>query len=174
MSYRDLEAQLLSSLSDSLAADGLDIEDLTVRLAGRRRLVRLLVDSDAGVSLDKVAELSKSISAELDRTNLMGEQPYVLEVSSPGIERPLALPRHWRRNTGRQVRVHFSDDREPLLGRIVSSDDSNVTLAGPDGPVVVPYDEVAKAIVQVDFKGDRRSPDGASTEGAPNEDSENA
>ena len=66
--------------------------------AGKRRILRIAVDKDGGVTLDDVAEATREISRVLDASDAMGEQPYTLEVTSRGVDRPLTLPRHWRRN----------------------------------------------------------------------------
>lgn len=84
---------------------GMDLESVKVTTAGRRRLLRMVVDSDRGVSLDDAALASRELSAKLDASDVMGDMPYTLEVSSPGVDRPLAQPRHWQRAMGRLVRV---------------------------------------------------------------------
>src|SRR5580692_8963215 len=92
-------------LSPVVTAAGFDLESVRVSTAGRRRLLRVMVDADGGPSLDDIAVLSRSLSAELDSSGVMGEDAYTLEVSSPGVDRPLTEPRHWRRARGRLVRV---------------------------------------------------------------------
>src|SRR5450755_4241718 len=84
---------------------GMDLESVKVTSVGRRRLLRLVVDSDGGVSLDDAALASRELSAKLDASDFMGDMPYTLEVSSPGVDRPLTQPRHWQRAVGRLVRV---------------------------------------------------------------------
>src|SRR5271166_4424199 len=84
---------------------GMDLESVKVSVAGRRRLLRVVVDSDRGVSLDDAALASRELSVKLDASDVMGEMPYTLEVSSPGVDRPLTQPRHWQRAVGRLVRV---------------------------------------------------------------------
>ena len=84
---------------------GMDLESVRVTTAGRRRLLRVVVDSDRGVSLDDAALASRELSAKLDASDVMGDMPYTLEVSSPGVDRPLTQPRHWQRAVGRLVRV---------------------------------------------------------------------
>lgn len=146
---------LRSVIEPIVTADGLDLEELDVALVGRRRRVRVVVDSDGGVDLDRCAEVSRAISAALDEHDAVGDDPYTLEVSSPGVTRPLTLPRHWRRNTGRLVRAVLTDGGT-VTGRVVSAAESEAELT-VDGDVrTVPYDRVAKAKVQVEF---RRSDD---------------
>lgn len=131
-------------------AEGLDLEDLTVAQAGRRRVVRIVVDADGGVDLDRCAEVSRSISAALDSADTLGSAPYTLEVSSPGVSRPLTLPRHWRRATGRLVRVVLVEGGE-FTGRLTSADDGSATF-DVDGAVrTLELDDVRRARVQVEF-----------------------
>ena len=103
-----------------VAAAGFDLEEITVVPAGRRRLVRVVIDSDAGVDLDAAAEVSAALSVRLDEgvaDEVFGEAAYTLEVTSPGIGRPLTLPRHFRRATGRIVSItHGRRDRRDWAG----------------------------------------------------------
>ncbi len=87
----------------------------------------MAVDKDGGVTLDDVADATKEVSRVLDGSDVMGEQAYTLEVTSRGVDRPLTLPRHWRRNADRLVKVSLADGGE-VIGRIGASDDDSVTL----------------------------------------------
>jgi ribosome maturation factor RimP len=148
---RDLLRTVIEPLVD---ADGLDLEDLDVTLVGRRRRVRVVVDADGGVDLDRCAGLSRTISEALDRHDVVGDEPYTLEVSSPGVSRPLSRPRHWRRNIGRLVQVTLSDGGK-VTGRITDADDAAAVLDVDGERRAVPYDRVGKAKVQVEFhRGD--------------------
>jgi ribosome maturation factor RimP len=145
------------ALSPVVSGRGFDLEAVGVQPAGRRRLVRVLVDHDGGVTLDDIASLTSVLSAHLDETDAMGEQPYVLEVSSPGVGRPLTLPRHWRRNRDRKVALTTSDGLS-LTGRVGDSDDNGVTLvdvAGGQAATVhertFGYSEISEAHVEVEF-----------------------
>ena len=109
-------ADLVAVLEPVAAAAGMDLESLKIGAAGRRRLLRVVVDADGGVGLDEMADISRDLSARLDATGAMGEAPYTLEVSSPGVDRPLTLPRHWRRAVGRLVRVPLSGPEQPGPG----------------------------------------------------------
>ena len=104
-----LEARLDAALTDPLRALGLDLEAVELTPAGKRRVLRIAVDKDGGVTLDDVADATRAVNARSTPTTLMGEQPYTLEVTSRGVDRPLTLPRHWRRNRGRLVRVTLLD-----------------------------------------------------------------
>ena len=98
-----------AELADPWRDLGLDVEAVELTPAGKRRVLRVAVDKDGGVTLDDVAEATREVSAVLDDSDVMGEQPYTLEVTSRGVDRPLTLPRHWRRNVGRLVKVTLAD-----------------------------------------------------------------
>ena len=143
--------RVLALLEPVVLGAGYDLEDLTVSAAGKRSVVRVLVDKDGGVSLDDVADVSRLVSEALDAADeqdptLLGTS-YVLEVSSPGVDRPLTEPRHWRRNVGRLV-VASLRDGSSAEGRITAADDAGVTL---DEQRLLPWDEVARGAVQVEF-----------------------
>jgi len=151
-SSRDrLVARLTDELAEPLAALGLDLEDVDISAAGKRRMLRVAVDKDGGVTMDDVADGTREVSRVLDETDAMGNQPYTLEVGSPGIDRPLTLPRHWRRNAERLVKVTMADD-STVTGRIAGTDDDTATLLVDGNELTVPLAEVAKARVQIEFK----------------------
>jgi ribosome maturation factor RimP len=136
---------------------GLDLEDLDVQAAGRRRRVCVVVDRDGGIDLDGIAEVSRAVSEALDSSDAMGDDPYTLEVTSPGVDRPLTLPRHWRRNVGRRVKLHAADG-SILEGRIRAADDDAVTVAVDTGPRAestdrtLEWSQVQRGDVQIEFK----------------------
>lgn len=146
---RDRIADLLAPV---LAADGLDLDAVELASAGRRTVVRVVVDADGGVNLDRIADASRQLGKVLDDADFMGSGSYTLEVTSRGVDRPLTQPRHWLRNTGRLVKVTTVDGAK-LEGRIVASDDTGADLdmAGESGAHRVAYDQMAKARIQVEF-----------------------
>ena len=144
-------AELRRVLEPVVSEAGYDLEDVVVTPAGRRRLVRIVVDRDGGVSLDDVADVSRAASEALDASDdMLGNAPYVLEVTSPGVDRPLTEPRHWRRNVGRLVTVHLREG-EPRTGRLTAATDGDITL--DDGEPLA-LGGVVKGVVQVEFKRD--------------------
>jgi ribosome maturation factor RimP len=139
-----------SELTGPLGELGLDVEAVEITPAGKRRVLRVAVDKDGGVTLDDVADATRQVSETLDASDVMGEQPYTLEVTSRGVDRPLTLPRHWRRNDGRLVKATL-DDGSTVTGRIAGSGDDSVTLDVDGTTRQLAYAEVAKALVQVEF-----------------------
>jgi ribosome maturation factor RimP len=142
--------RITAAVSEPLGAMGLDLEAVEVTPAGKRRMLRVAVDRDGGVTLDDIAEATREVSQAIDDADAMGEAPYTLEVTSRGVDSPLTMPRHWRRNHDRLVKVTTTEG-ETLTGRIGSSDDDHVTLDVSGEPRSLRYAEVAKALVQVEF-----------------------
>jgi len=141
---------LVRLLAPVVEAQGLDLEDVVVTQAGKRRQLRVVVDQDGGISLDTVAAVSTAVAAQLDDTDAMGGSPYVLEVTSPGVDRPLTAPRHWRRNRTRLVKVATAE-ATALEGRLVEVDDDGIGVES-DGVVTrLAWDRVASGRVQVEF-----------------------
>lgn len=141
---------LLALLAPVVAGIGLDLEDVVVTPAGKRRLVRVVVDQDGGVELDAVAAAASAVSQTLDESDAMGATPYVLEVTSPGVERPLTEPRHWRRALTRLVTVTATGGGT-LQGRVVAVDDDAVTL-DVDGTIHrLEWTSATSGRVQVEF-----------------------
>jgi ribosome maturation factor RimP len=142
--------KLRSLLEPVVAGTGAELEDLTEQRAGSRRLVRVVVDRDGGVSSDDITAVSHAVSAALDASDLLGEAPYVLEVTSPGVDRPLTEPRHWRRAQGRLVKAALAAGGE-VVGRVGESDADGVALLLDSGSRTLAYGEIARARMQVEF-----------------------
>ena len=153
-------------LEAALAGSGLLVEDVAVTPAGRRRVVRVLVDRDLGavgavsepvppLSLDEVADVTRVVGDALDDSDVLGEQPYTLEVSSPGVGRPLTQPRHFLRSIGRLLSV--TTPSSSVTGRLVHADGAGLTLevpatrATPARTETLGYADVRKAVVEVEF-----------------------
>lgn len=149
---RDRLVELLTELLTApLASLGVDLEAVELGSAGRRRMLRVAVDKDGGPTMDDLAEATREVSRLLDGSDVMGEHPYTLEVSSRGVDRPLTLPRHWRRNHGRLVRVELAEAGS-LTGRVTGSDDESATLDVSGTERRIPYADVRRARVQIEFK----------------------
>ena len=139
-----------AELSGPVAALGLDLEAVEITPAGKRRVLRIAVDRDAGIGMDDVAEATRAINEILDASTVMGQQPYTLEVTSRGVDRPLTLPRHWRRNHDRLVKVTLADGSK-VEGRIGASDEDGVELELAGKVRRLGYDQVGRAVVQIEF-----------------------
>jgi ribosome maturation factor RimP len=148
------KSQLPGVLTPILAQFDLELEAVEVIPAGKRQLLRVVVDGDGatgtGPLLDELAEASKALSAALDSSDAVGSAAYTLEVSSRGIGRPLERPAHWRRNRGRLVSVTTTEGNS-VTGRIVSVDEGTVQLE-VDGTVrELAFSDVSKALVEVEL-----------------------
>ena len=141
------------ALLPAVTGAGFDLEDLTVGMAGRRQVVRVVVDRDGGVDLDAVAEVSRVVSSVLDDSNVMGAASYTLEVTSPGVDRPLTEPRHWRRAAGRLVSAGG------VTGRVVDADDDGVTIDVAGSHRRFAFAELGPGRVQVEFARPARTAD---------------
>ncbi len=158
-------ARLHELLAPLVAEVGSDLEDVSVSQAGRRSVVRVLVDRDGGIDMDGVAEISRVVSDALDALDdaepgLLGAT-YVLEVGSPGVDRPLTQPRHWRRNASRLVTATRTDG-STVTGRITTADDATVLLDVDGSPIQLAYADLARGLVQIEFN--RKGPDLDETE----------
>lgn len=147
----ELAGKLEPIVAEAVAGAGFDLDALDVQQAGRRKLVKVVVDADDGVGLDEVADVSRAVAAVLDKHEHLIAGAYTLEVTSPGLDRPLTKPQHWRRAKFRLVRI------TPHEG---ASYVARVGHAGPDSARVlvdgelrdVRYREVAKAVIEIEFK----------------------
>jgi ribosome maturation factor RimP len=148
------ESQIAGVLTPVLAQFGLELEAVEIIPAGKRRLLRVVVDGDGpqgtGPLLDDIAAASKAASEALDRADVAGNAGYTFEVTSRGISRPLELPRHWRRNTGRLVAVRLAEG-DTITGRIVSNTEEGVRLNIDGEDRDVRFADVERALVQVEL-----------------------
>jgi ribosome maturation factor RimP len=140
------KARVRAVIEPVIVAAGYDLEGVSLSRAGRRHVVRVLVDADGGINLDDVAVVSRDISNALDAAEESGGEvlagEYQLEVSSPGVDRPLTEPRHWRRNVGRLVAVNG------VTGRLTAVDDEGIVLDGRE----ISYADLGAGKVQIEFK----------------------
>ena len=141
-----VKARVVEVIEPVVTAAGYDLEEVGLSRAGRRHVVRVLVDADGGINLDGVAVVSRAISDALDAAEEAGDEvlagEYQLEVSSPGVDRPLTQPRHWRRNVGRLVAVNG------LTGRLTAADDDGIVLDDRE----IRYADLGPGKVQIEFK----------------------
>lgn len=145
-----------SEISGPLRAMGLDVEAVEVTPAGKRRVLRVAVDQDGGVTLDDVADATREVNRVLDDSDVMGEMSYTLEVTSRGVDRPLTLPRHWRRNEDRLVKVALVEG-DDVTGRILETTEESVTLDVDGATREVAYADIARALVQIEFNRKKKN-----------------
>ncbi len=145
-----MEGRLEQLAERCVAALGLDLEAVELSKAGKRRVLRIAVDADGGVPIESITEATRELSKELDASDVMGAQPYTLEVTSRGVDRPLALPRHWRRNIGRLVVADLADGSR-VKGRITAVDVTAADLTVDGALRRLPLEDVATARVEAEL-----------------------
>ncbi len=151
--------QVSKVIAPVVHALNMDLESVKITSAGRRRLLRIVVDSDRGLSLDDAALASRELSAKLDASDVMGDLPYTLEVSSPGVDRPLTQPRHWQRALGRLVRVPLTGTpSSPVQGRVVAADADQVVLDVNGTQRRFGYAALGSGKVQIEFDRPNEGP----------------
>jgi ribosome maturation factor RimP len=141
-------AELIYELSPIVTEVGLELDDLKLSKAGKYRVLEIAVDGDF-VDLDKIAEVSRALSVYLDEKNPLGEQPYTLEVTTRGIDRPLVKPVHWQRNVSRLVKV--TGEAVELIGRITKFENPTVTLDVNGKIIEIDINTISSALIQVEF-----------------------
>nr|MCW2728859.1 ribosome maturation factor RimP [Aeromicrobium sp.] len=137
-------------VESTVSSLGLDLEALDLTPAGKKRVLRIAVDRDGGVGIDHIIDATRALNEALDSSDVMGDEPYTLEVTSRGVDRPLTEPRHWRRNEGRLVRLRLAADDSSVDGRIGASDDTGVEIAGRT-TTRYSYTDITSALVQTEL-----------------------
>jgi ribosome maturation factor RimP len=149
-----LKDQISELVTPALTQAGYFLEDINIVTPGQHRIVTVIVDGESALNLDQVTVASKLVSELLDEATFMGETPFTLEVTSPGIDRPLTLPRHFAKNVTRLLKVVKSDG-EVVTGRIASNSDLEVTLTVTEkkttSDVVVAIADIKRATVEIEF-----------------------
>lgn len=147
----ELARRLEPLVAEAVTAAGFDLDALDVQPAGRRKLVKVVVDGDNGVELDEVARISRVVSEVLDAHDHLIVGSYTLEVTSPGVDRPLTLPRHWRRAKYRLVRVTPTEGAG-FVGRVGEAGADSARMLVDGAVRDVRYADVARAVIEVEFK----------------------
>lgn len=146
-----LAANLTELLNPVVSRAGFVLEDVTVTPVGKRRLVSVVIDREnSNPSLDEVTVVSKEISVILDTYSQMGEMPFTLEVTTPGVDRPLTLPRHWKKNIGRLVKI-TPKQGDKFIGRISEVSENQVKLELEKELLTVDLGDVSRAQIEVEF-----------------------
>jgi len=146
-------APIRAVIEQAVTGEGYEVDSMSVKPVGRRHLVRVTIDGDGGLGLDVIADVSRAISAALDAAEETGKQliagEYQLEVSSPGVDRPLTTPAHWRRNTGRLVKVKAGE--RVFTGRVVTANEQGITLDVAGVVHRLDYRDLGPGRVQIEF-----------------------
>jgi ribosome maturation factor RimP len=149
-----IKDQIAELITPALQEAGYYLEEVNLVTPGNHRIVTVIVDGDSALNLDQVTVASKLVSELMDEAPLMGETPFTLEVTSPGIDRPLTLPRHFAKNLTRLLKVTKTDG-VVVTGRITSNSDSEVTLSIVEKKetkeVVVALSDIKRAVVEIEF-----------------------
>jgi len=143
-------SELSELLEPVVSAFAFDLDDIEISKSGGQRILDVTIDGDSGVNLDEVAEVSRAISEFLDSCDAMGNEPYVLEVGTRGVTKPLTKPVHWARNIGRLVNV--AGDAINAVGRIVEFNDPEVILDIKGKHRTLSIKEISRAHIEVEFK----------------------
>ncbi len=139
--------EIAAAITPAIEAAGCYLEEVTLTPAGKRKIMTVIVDGESNLSLDQVTAVSKEVSAIVEVLPVLGDTPFTLEVTSPGVDRPLSKPRHWRKNQGRLINATLHDDKN-IKGRIGDSTEVDVEIDS----VRVAFSEIKKALVEIEFK----------------------
>lgn len=149
-----LKDQISEHITPALHKAGYFLEDVNLVSPGQHRIVTVIVDGESALNLDQVTVASKLVSELLDEATFMGETPFTLEVTSPGIDRPLTLPRHFAKNVDRLLKVTKTDD-VVVTGRILANTDNDLTLSVTEKKdvkeVVISLGDIKRAQVEIEF-----------------------
>jgi ribosome maturation factor RimP len=136
-----------AAITPALEALGFYLEDVTIISAGRRSMLTIIVDGDTHLSLDQVTSATKAIGEIVESIQSLGETPFTLEVTSPGLDRPLTKVRHWQKNINRLVKVVLLDGSE-IKGRIIDVSEVSARVDEKN----INYSDIKRATLEVEFK----------------------
>ena len=146
--------EIAVAITPAIEAAGFFLEEVTLTPAGKRKIMTVIVDGESNLSLDQVTVVSKEVSAIVELLPALGDTPFTLEVTSPGVDRPLTKPRHWRKNHGRLITVTLADG-EIVSGRIGMSTEIDVQIDA----TAVAFTEIKRALIEIEFKSHKSSDD---------------
>ena len=151
MAITDQIAQLVTP---AVQAQGFFLEEVLLVSPGKHRIITCIVDGDTSLNMDQVTAVSRAISELLDEAPFMGEAAFTLEVTSPGVDRPLTKPRHFAKNVDRLLKVTRTDG-EVITGRITANTDADVTLLVTEKKeskeTVIAFADIKRATVEIEF-----------------------
>ena len=154
MTQKSVIDEITTAIRPIVEASGNYLEEVTVTPVGKSRMVTVIVDNEKHLNLDQVTAVSREISEVVETLGALGEHPFTLEVTSPGIDRPLTAPRHWRKNVDRLVKA-TKNDGTVVEGRIGEVTEVDVVI----GEHRLAYSDIKKALIEIEFKSTVKSAD---------------
>ena len=142
-----LNEEISAAIRPVIEATGNYLEELTITSAGKVKILTVIIDSESHLNLDQVTAVTKAISEIIEALTVLGETPFTLEVTSPGLDRPLTKPRHWRKNLNRLVKIVMSSGAL-IEGRIVEVNEGTATV----GSEIVSFEDIKRATLEIEFK----------------------
>jgi ribosome maturation factor RimP len=142
-----LNEDISAAIRPIIEASGNYLEELTITSAGKVKILTVIVDSDSHLNLDQITAVTKEISDVIEALQELGDSAFTLEVTSPGIDRPLTKPRHWRKNFDRLVKVTMTSGQD-IQGRIGDATESTVLI----GDQKVSFEDIKRAVLEIEFK----------------------
>jgi ribosome maturation factor RimP len=142
-----LNEDISAAIRPIIEASGNYLEELTITSAGKVKILTVIVDSDSHLNLDQITAVTKEISEVIETLEELGDSAFTLEVTSPGIDRPLTKPRHWRKNFGRLVKITMTSGQD-IQGRIGEATETTVLV----GDQKVSFEDIKRAVLEIEFK----------------------
>ena len=142
-----LNEDISAAIRPIIEASGNYLEELTITSAGKVKILTVIVDSDSHLNLDQITAVTKEISEVIETLEELGDSAFTLEVTSPGIDRPLTKPRHWRKNFDRLVKITMTSGKY-IQGRIGEATEANVLV----GDQKVSFEDIKRAVLEIEFK----------------------
>jgi len=142
-----LNEDISAAIRPIIEASGNYLEELTITSAGKVKILTVIVDSDSHLNLDQITAVTKEISEVIETLEELGDSAFTLEVTSPGIDRPLTKPRHWRKNFNRLVKITMTSGQD-IQGRIGEATESAVLV----GDQKITFEDIKRAVLEIEFK----------------------
>ena len=142
-----LNEEISAAIRPIIEATGNYLEELTITTAGKVKILTVIVDSEAHLNLDQVTAVTKEISLVIEELPVLGDNAFTLEVTSPGLDRPLTKPRHWRKNLARLVKITMANG-QVIEGRIGAATETSVLV----DENTVSFEDIKRAVLEIEFK----------------------
>lgn len=154
----ELTRQLHELIMPSIVRAGADLVELTLKRRGKTQVVEALVDKDAGgITIGECSAINREIFRQCDEARILGED-FQVEVSSPGLDRPLRTAKDFSRKMGQSIRVHLRapvKERLEYSGTIEAVKDNRVVVGTPQGLMELAMDNIQKAVQEIKREGNR-------------------